>query len=256
MTTQQINYADIGRKVETYCETYAIPLDYFFHILNDQKVVPMLRGKGMEYNALMILRYCLNSNEWAIHKLNPNPQPGSPDQDITITHLRTGIVLKVESKSAVRGSMTVGRKSKHHKNIPHFKVKCHRSRSNISLADTSNDRYSVNAFDVLITNPTNAVFKQGSVSAELELLNDNELINYLLNHYKVATKQELVKVSYEDWRFVIAAEIAEDGFIPRTPYVNLEADAHWLPMAALQTKLIDVVNQRLQSRKRAHRSSG
>jgi len=46
----------LGEQVLSYCEQYAIPIQDFMEILRDQKVVPMLRGKGMEYNALYAIR--------------------------------------------------------------------------------------------------------------------------------------------------------------------------------------------------------
>lgn len=248
------DYEQLGKQVETYCKTYDIPLDFFFNILNDQKVVPMLRGKGMEYNALAMVRHHLNPNEWAVHKLNANPQPGSPDQDISITHLRTGITLTVETKSAVRGSLSLGTKSRLLKDIPHFKVKCHRSRSNISLSDSTNDRYKFNAFDVLITNPSNALFQQGTVGEHLELLDNPKLLAFLYQNYQVSDNQNLIEATNKDWRFVLPEEIAENGFIPRTPYVYVMGDKHWLSLEQLQTKLTEVVNQKFQARKKVPRN--
>lgn len=256
MPPNKLTHEQIGQQVETYCHTYSIPLEYFFNILNDQKVVPMLRGKGMEYAVFTLIHQLLNPNEWSVHKLNPNPQPGLPDQDISITHLRTGVVLSVETKSAVRGSFTLGAKSRIHRGVAHFKVKCHRSRSNISLAQTSNDRYQANAFDLLITNPSNALFKVGTIGESLELLGGEGVIPFLYAHYAVFDEQRLIQRAYEDWRFVFPTEIAEEGFIPRTPAVCLADDAHWKPLAQLQTRLVELVSQKIHSRRRSHRSSG
>lgn len=100
--------AELGKRLLEYCSKYFIPAEHLFEILNDQKVTPMIRGKATEFNAYELLRSLLNENEWSVQKLNLSAQPGSPDQDISITHKRTGIILKVESKNAVRGSMTCG----------------------------------------------------------------------------------------------------------------------------------------------------
>ena len=121
---------DLGKGLVEYCIKYSIPLQYFFEILNDQKVNPMMRGKGMEYNILLYLQSSLDPGEWGVEKLNLNPQPNMPDVDIGVTHRRTGERLKVEAKPSVRGSMSSGKRSRVHK-VPHFKVKCHRSRSNM-----------------------------------------------------------------------------------------------------------------------------
>src|ERR1035437_1927678 len=84
-----------------YCKKFNISLDYLFEILEDQKVTPMIRGKAMEFNAFLLLNEILPHSEWSVQKLNLNAQTGQHDEDISITHRRTGTILKVESKSAV-----------------------------------------------------------------------------------------------------------------------------------------------------------
>lgn len=49
MTTNETNFI-------AYCEKYFIPQEYLFEILEDSKVVPMIRGKATEYNAYLFLR--------------------------------------------------------------------------------------------------------------------------------------------------------------------------------------------------------
>jgi len=254
MSKRKSNYQQIGEQIESYCRKYSIPFESFLEILNDQKVLPMLRGKGMEYNAYLAIKSVLDPNEWTVHKLNPNPQPGAPDQDISVIHRRSGIRLGIESKSAVRGSMTSGARARRYRGVPHFKVKSHRSRSNIQLAGTSNDRYRADAFDVIVTTPSNALFQGATIGDTLELLDDPELINVLYKHYGASNDEEMLKAADNDWRFVLPTEIADaSGFIPRTPYVLLVNDAYWLPLSQLQTKLGEVVRQKWQ-RSRSSRS--
>lgn len=76
----------------------------------------MIRGKAMEYNAYLLLDNILPKTSWSIQKLNLNAQTGTYDEDISITHKRTGVILKVESKSAVRGSINNGIRSRILKN--------------------------------------------------------------------------------------------------------------------------------------------
>ena len=174
----------LGKAIIDYCDNFSIPIEYLFSILEDQKVTPMIRGKAMEYNAYIMLDNILPKNVWSVQKLNLNPQPGSDDEDISITHRRTGLNLKVENKSAVRDSMRDGRRARIIKE-PHFKVKCHRSRSNIKLADSSNDRYSVDTFDLILSNPLNSIYKRNTISEQLEIIDNDSMISILYEYYRV-----------------------------------------------------------------------
>lgn len=226
-----------------YCNKFDIPINFLFEILEDQKVTPMIRGKAMEYNAFLLLNKVLQKNTWSVQKLNLNAQTGINDEDISITHRRTGIILKVESKSAVRGSITDGVKSRTIKE-PHFKVKCHRSRSNIKLAGTSNDRYSVDSFDLLLTNTANAIYQGNTVGEELEIVHNERIKHLLFDFYQVKSKANLIIACQNDWRFAIPSEIAIDGFIPRTPYVKLFEDKNWWKVDSLEDKLMKIIEQK------------
>ena len=47
---------ELGRQMLEYCRKYKIPQDYVMDILNDQKVMPMIRGKATEYAVELLLR--------------------------------------------------------------------------------------------------------------------------------------------------------------------------------------------------------
>ena len=182
MTEKELK--DLGKKIIDYCNKFDIPCNFLFEILEDQKVTPMIRGKAMEYNAFLLLDKILPKNIWGVQKLNLNAQPGAYDEDISVTHRRSGVILKVESKSAVRGSMSDGSRSRI-LNYPHFKVKCHRSRSNIKLAGTSNDKYALDCFDVILTTPLNALYKGNTIGETFEVINEIKLKEILYKHYKL-----------------------------------------------------------------------
>src|SRR6266581_2397066 len=91
---------------------------------------------------------------------------------------------------------------------PHFKVKCHRSRSNTNLP--YNDRYLANTFDIIIATPTNALFEGGTVGEEFELVSEEGLLEILYKHYNVSDNLSLIDASNHDWRFVLPTAIAED----------------------------------------------
>lgn len=249
MTDEEL--LNIGKRIYEFADKFDIPLKYLFDILEDQKVTPMIRGKAMEYNAFIVLDSILPRNTWSVQKLNLNAQPGSVDEDISITHRRSGAILKVESKSCVRESFTDGKRARKIKE-PHFKVKCHRSRSNIKLAGTSNDRYSVDTFDIIVTNPLNSIYKGNTISEELELIDNAEFKNILFQHYNVKDEKTLLKAISADWRFVIPPKIAERGYIPRTPYVKLKNDPNWRPLKELENELLAVVIEKRSAKSRRY----
>ena len=252
MAPDEIDYERLGRAVAAYCMQYNIRIEDFLPILNDQKVIPMLRGKAAEYDAVLSLRRILDPQAWIVNKLNLNPQPGIADQDIGVTHRRTGIQIIVETKSAVRGSMTTGKRSKRY-NVPHFNVKSHRSRSNKVFA--YNDRYLASDFDVIVSNPANALYEGGTIGEVFELVSEPGLLELLYEHYGVSDNRSLVDAASKDWRFVLPSTIAEEveGFlvIPRTPSVLLVDDPNWRPLNQIQPALEAIV--KVKSRQ-PHRS--
>ena len=73
---------ELGMQMLEYCRKFKIPQDYVMDILNDQKVVPMIRGKATEYAVEILLKDTLNAREWVVAKLNLNAQSGTHDEDV------------------------------------------------------------------------------------------------------------------------------------------------------------------------------
>lgn len=229
---------ELGEKLLEYCQTYKIPQEYLYDILIDQKVIPMIRGKATEYAVLLLLNDLLNRHEWSVAKLNLNAQNGTHDEDVTVTHQRTGIIIKVECKNAVRGSIKYSDRA-HHSHEPFCTIKCHKSRSDLKKAATTNDRYLAGEFDLVISNLSNAIIAGATYSEEFELVNDRRTVNKLAEHYHCAPSfNELFDAAYRDWRFAMAEDIAINGVIPRTPYVLLDNDPVWHPIGELETYLL------------------
>ena len=240
--------AELGYSLKEFCERF-IPKDCIFEILEDQKVVPMIRGKAMEHMASAKIKSHLHPFEWKVEKLNISAQPNALDEDISVTHSKTGIRIKVESKSAVRGSMTRGIRSRLLKNIPHFKVKCHRSRSNIKKVGLGNDSYTVDDFDLILTTPLNAIYEGSTIGRDFELVPDPELIKLLHKKYGTTTDKDLEKQLNEDWHFVEPINIADKGLIPRTPYVLLEGEPNWKPISEIEKTLLSIVTRKIAAKK-------
>lgn len=241
-----IDYNYLGEKIYEYCKKYKIPLDFIFEILNDQKVVPMIRGKATEFNVFVLLSNLLNNSEWTVQKLNLNAQPGTDDEDISITHKRTGIIIKVECKNAVRESMSSGKRSRVTKS-PHCRIKSHKSRSNTKKMNEGNDRYTLDSFDIIISNISNAIIKSASIDENFELIDDAETVAILAKHYNVnADFDSLFTATSDDWRFVLTKNIAEGNLLPRTPVVLLSNDPNWKPLECIEESLLELVKEKRQ----------
>ncbi len=230
----------IYRDIMEYCNTYNIPKENLLDILEDQKVLPMIRGKATEYIGAAILKRTLNPREWLVEKLNLNPQEGITDEDVSITFRRTGNRLRAETKNAVRGSFRLSARGRPN---PHFTVKCHKSRSNLKRQSTTNDRYLVGEFDLLLCNVSNALFKGRSLESGLPLIEDAQAIGWLKEFYQVTTNDELVRKAYDDWRICLPLNIADKaGVIPRTPVIFMENDPNWFSLDRLAANLRSLIN--------------
>lgn len=240
-------------KINQYCKKYNIPLQYLVEILEDQKVVPMIRGKASEYNATLFLQdFFKDNNNWIVTKFNLNPQPDMNDQDLTIIHRRTSIQIRVEVKNATRDSFKDGKRSRTY-NVPFFTIKCHKSRSNIEKAETTNDRYLLGEFDLIMSNTSNAIIVSGTKTLDdFAIIDDENSLNVLFNYYNVDNKGDLLDRCYRDWRFAVPEEIVmEDGSIPHNPPVKLNAseDPKWFTSERLEEKLLQIVERKLSERK-------
>lgn len=231
--------ADTMIDLKGYCELYNIPIDHFIEIISDQKVVPMIRGKALEYSAYDFLRQNLSSDVWDVIKENLNAQPNSPDEDLKIIHLPSGVNIHIEVKSAVRNSFTLG-SSRHKIKEPHFKVKSHRSRSNFN--NLANDRYLSSDFDIIISNPSNSLLESGE---DFNMVSDVLSKTFLEDFYNVMGPIEIFKSSCEDIIFVKADDIKEQfkglNVIPRTPTVRFANEPHWKKIQYIEQTLNEIV---------------
>ena len=226
--------------ITEYCRTYNIPRENLLDILEDQKVLPMIRGKATEYVGAAFLRQVLPPSEWSVEKLNLNPTPGVVDEDVSVTFRRTGTRLKAETKNAVRGSFKIGTAKTPG---PYFQVKCHKSRSSLKLQSTTNDRYLVGEFDLLLCNVSNAQFRGKALEPGLPLIDRPSELEWLMNFYQAESPGELIRRAYDDWRLCLPFSIADsDGAIPRTPRVLMEDDPNWFTRDKLAPNLRSLIN--------------
>jgi len=237
MAAQETVDEEIIAKLKKYCEKYHIPIEYIVKIISDQKVLPMIRGKTVEYSVFDLLKNMLDPNIWTVEKRDLNAQPNQPDQDVVVIHKETGNEIIVECKSAVRDSFKL---STRNNNFPHYKVKCHKSRSYIGRE--TNDRYLVGDFDIVVSSPSNSLIKGGK---EYDVTDKTDVIQYLKNHYEVDGQENIFKSSNEDWRCALSTGIAnEEGVINRTPTVRYENDPNWNSIEQIEEALIQILQSR------------
>lgn len=242
----------LGKQILDYCESYKIPKEYLYDILIDQKVVPMIRGKATEYSTLLLLQQVLDPREWAVAKLNLNAQTGTHDEDVTVTHQRTGIIIKVECKNASRGSFKCSSRTKKYPNKAYCTIKCHKSRSDLKKASTTNDRYLPGDFDIVISNLSNAVIAGATYTKNFELISDKNVVRKLAEYYQCKpTYQEIFDASYNDWRFAFQSDILDEQgvAVQRTPAVLLEDYSVWHKIEDLDKYLSAFVREHLERRR-------
>ena len=66
----------IYKNIQEYCDKYNIPIENLIDILEDQKVLPMIRGKATEFVATVFLKRILPSLDFverAAKKLKDHP---------------------------------------------------------------------------------------------------------------------------------------------------------------------------------------
>lgn len=157
------------QKVSEFCQYYNISLEYLAETLSDPKVIPMIRGKAFEFFVTESLKQFLPSSDWNVEKPFLNPQLGSHDSDVRVTHIQSGIVLSVECKLADKGSYKYSEREK----LNIFRVKCMRSRTlgeakvkqlaptygvSESILKVHNDQYLPTDFSIVITSIGNAFY--------------------------------------------------------------------------------------------------
>ena len=234
LSEMNANIRKINSEIQSYCQRYNIPFEYLVQILEDQKVLPMIRGKATELLGVDAIKENINERQWLVDKMNFNPQQ---DEDITIRSRKSNKSISVETKNATRSSFKLGNK-RTKISVPHFTVKCHKSRSNIKKALTSNDRYHQDDFDILICNLSNSLFLSGTLSEKLEITNDPTVINFLKHYYSVSDETQIIHKAYNDWRYCVVKNIAQDdGYLPRNPAVKLQNDENWKPLKEIEKDL-------------------
>ncbi|TAE33254.1 MAG: restriction endonuclease [Candidatus Kapaibacterium sp.] len=262
-------------KIEQYCDDYNIPIEYLADTLNDPKVIPMIRGKAFEFSVMIMLNNLLPSETWRAEKPILNPQLGSHDKDVVLTHLPTGKTVNIECKLAGKGKFTQTINGS-----TRIAVKCMRSRTLGAemVADLApkrgvapevlaihNDQYMPADFDVVITSISNAFYQTNDESGFewkptpkqiqfLQKLNNDKSISdkdfaffrmYAASSLELAVRKENGVVCTRK-----KCRNKEDcGFIPNYPIMEFASEetrpiARWLPLEDSEKLFLRVIHRK------------
>jgi hypothetical protein len=155
-------------KIESFCKSYSLNIKYITEVLNDPKVIPMIRGKFFEFTVQDELSKIL-ANNYLVTNPRLNPQAGYHDIDVAIINQKNAKKYSAECKLAKKGSFRLQGGIR-----PFIEVKCMRSRTLgdkaaeqrsklIGIPSTSlnihKDQYIETDFDLVITSLANAFFQ-------------------------------------------------------------------------------------------------
>lgn len=222
---------ELGKRLREWSERYDIQANHVIMVLDDAKVIPMIRGKVTEIVVYERLRRVLDPTVWNVTKPNINPQPNKLDQDILIIHRQKDMKFVIEVKNATRGSLRVERRTS---NLC-LNIKCHKSRSNKKRPHT-NDRYLIGEFDFVVSNMSNALLQNG----RYELIDKQEVVNSVTTHYQVDTMYEAMQCALDDMRFARAEDLKDElnlNTIKHQPKLNLSESNVWRPINHIKDEL-------------------
>jgi hypothetical protein len=246
--------------IENFFHHYDLSIQHLTEILNDPKVIPMIRGKSFEFTVQEYLSNILNQS-YEVSNPRLNSQSSFHDIDVSIFNNQTNKKYSAECKLAKKGSFR-------HKPEPSIQVKCMRSRT---LGETSaeqkaqttginsqillihNDQYIASDFDLVITSIANAFFETDerglfiwSPSDEaalfLEALNIHNQREAFLTMY-VARSHDLTANTRN--KIQCSRKKCKDencNFIPNYPRINFESKTGqpklpWYPISQIEQLL-------------------
>ena len=153
-------------KLEIFGDRYNLNIEYLVEILDDPKVIPMIRGKSFEFTVQSYLSEILSS-QYQVTNPRLNPQAGFKDVDVCIIDTITQKRYSVECKLSKKGGFHCK------KGNPFIEIKCMRSRTlgeeaarqksvltgiPANLLMIHNDQYTSSDFDIVITSIANAFY--------------------------------------------------------------------------------------------------
>jgi len=248
-------------KLQHFCERYNLEFQNLAEILNDPKVIPMIRGKSFEFSVKNRLEKVLDQHLFEIIKPYMNVQIGSYDIDVQIKNRSTGKTYVVECKLAAKRSFVFDE----HK--PFLKVKCMKSRTlgtraaeqkskvsgkTIEELMIHNDQYLPGNFDLIITSIANSfydtndegLFYWNPSQNDFDFLGKLEIITQQQAFDKMYVAKSIDLVANEKNSVICTRRQCHNkncGFIPNYPIIKFDSDGYsqkpWVPIEKIATLL-------------------
>ncbi len=213
----EISNKKIFDKIKDFCEEHSLDINSFDQLLNEPKLVPMLRGIGYEFvirNALTKL--FSKSNNYKIEKPNINAQFSVSDIDIGLIEKKTKKLKIIECKLAQNNSFRLASKKI---NYSYCKIKVMRSRTlgdekikefskiekiPLNQVKSHKDSYPYYKFDYVVTNLRNAFYRTNDNIFKYSP-NINEL-NFLKKLFDLKTNDE-VNEKLKKTHYIISSKL-------------------------------------------------
>jgi transcriptional regulator with XRE-family HTH domain len=249
-----------------FCQRYDLEVEYLPEILNDPKVIPMIRGKSFEFTVKKYLAQILSDN-YIIMNPRLNAQTGSYDVDVLVINRQTQKQYSIECKLASKGSFRLSKEGN-----PYLKVKCMRSRTlgdeaakqrekttgiSYNLWRVHRDQYRQEEFDFVVTSIGNAFYEtdekglyfwKPTLNAQkfLDKLGINNQADAFSKMF-IARSRDLIanENNYTNFKIECTRQKCKDancGFIPNKPYIYFDKDTGiplypWIPLEEINTLL-------------------
>ncbi len=258
---------EVVEKLKQYCYEHGLDFENLAEVLNEPKVVPMVRGIGYEYVVISYLKNLLqNDTRFVAGKTIVNTQMDVKGSDADIFDKVTNRKIRLECKLAANGSFSTGTRIIKY---PHCKIKVMRSRTlgekmiervaamgeaTIDEITAHKDSYLPSHFDFVITNLRNA-FYVTTESDTFKFEPTDEQWAFLETFFNTTSHQVIDDELKFNHFYIKSTDLAplNNGhdcnrrdcpnpttckFIPNYPIFRMNAPMNWKPLRDIRNDLI------------------
>ncbi len=259
---------EVIKSLKSYCDEHGLDFKTLADVLNEPKVVPMIRGIGYEHVVTSYLSKVFENDErFQPRKTIVNSQMTVKGSDAEVFDKVKGRVIRLECKLAANGSFSLGTRVKR---FPHCKVKVMRSRTlgdemirrvaleggaTIDELSAHKDSYLSDSFDFVITNLRNA-FYVTTDEGLFKFSPTEEQWDFLATFANTTDRSEIDQYLKDTHFYIKASELAPKSslmscnrrgcpnpttcaFIPNYPLFSMERDSAWKELKNIREDLVN-----------------